>query len=136
MVRQVNISEKKKVYASFLREQFNWPFHKIAIRCNISKSSVECICTQGMKCKPPKKRSGRLPVLSARDKGRILRKFKSMREQNPNINVGLVAMECELHQVSTRTLSRILNKSGLNMFGRGEKGFSLPETKKESCLCS
>ena len=58
------------------------------------------------------KRSGRPPVLSARDKGRFLRKFKSMREQNPNTNVGLVAMECELDQVSTRKLSRNLNKSG------------------------
>ena len=37
-----------------------------------------------------------------------------MREQNPNINVRLVAMECELHQVRARirTLSRILNQSG------------------------
>ena len=136
MVRQVNISEKKKAFATFLREQFNWPFHEIAIRCNISKSSVERIGKQGMKCKPLKKRSGRPPALSARDKGRFLRKFKSMREQNPNINVGLVAMECELHQLSTRALSTILNKSRFNMFGRGEKGFSLPETKKESCLCS
>ena len=76
------------------------------------------------------KRSSRPPILSTSDKGRFLRKFKSMREQNPNINVELVAMECELHQVNTRTLSRILNKSGFQCFGRGEKGFSLPETKK------
>ena len=55
---------------------------------------------------------GRPPVSSARDKSRFLRRFRSIREQNANINVALVAMECELHKVSTRTLSRILNKSG------------------------
>ena len=131
MARQVNISEKKKVYANFLREQFNWPFRKIAIRCNISKSSVERICKKGMKCKPPKKRSGRPPVLSARDNGRFLRKFKSMREQNPNINVGLVAMECELHQVSTRTLSRILNKSGFKYVRPRRKGILTARDKKK-----
>ena len=81
------------------------------------------------------KRSGRPPVLSARDKGRFLRKFKSMREQTPNINVGLVAMECELHQVSTGTLSRILNKYGFKYVRPRRKGIlTARDKKKESCL--
>ena len=84
-----------------------------------------------MKCKPPKKRSGRPPVVSARDMGCFLRKFKSMREQNPNINVGLFAMECELHQVSTRTLSRILNKSGFTYVRPRRKGILTARDKKK-----
>ena len=43
------------------------------------------VCKQGMECEPPKKRNGRPPILSARDKSRFIRKFKSMSEQNPNI---------------------------------------------------
>ena len=65
-----------------------------------------------MEGKAPTKRSGRPQSVSARDRGRFIRTFKSLREENPNITVGLVAMECELHQVSIRTLSRILNESG------------------------
>ena len=65
-----------------------------------------------MESKPPPKRSGRPPALGTRDRGRFLRKFKSMREENLNVKVGQVAMECELHQVSIRTLSRILRKLG------------------------
>ena len=109
---KVCISEKKKAYAIFLTEELNLPLSKIVGRCHISKSSVECICKQGMESKPPQKRSGRPPALRARDRGCFLRKCKSMREENPNAKVGQVAMECDLHQVSIRTLSRMVRKLG------------------------
>ena len=82
------------------------------------------------------KSSGKPPVLSARDKGYFLRNFKSTREQDPNINVGLVAMECELLQVSTRTLSRIVNQSGFKYVRPRRYGILTARDKKESCLCS
>ena len=78
----------------------------------VSKSSVECISKVGMECKLPKKRTGRPPILNRREKDRSLRKFTFMREENPNLKVGAIAMKCELHHVSTRRLSRLLNQSG------------------------
>ena len=83
-----------------------------------------------MECKAPTKRSGRPPILSARDRGRFIRKFKSLQEENPNITVGLVAMECELHQVSIRTLSRILNESGYKYVRPRRKGILTTSDKK------
>ena len=77
------------------------------------------------------KRSGRPPALSVRDKGRFLRKFKSMREQTSHINVGLVAMECELHHVSNRTLSRFLNKSGYKYVRPRRKGILTANDKRK-----
>ena len=65
-----------------------------------------------MGCTPAKTQSGRPPALSARDKVRFLRNSKSIGEQNLNANVGLAAMECELHQVSATSLSIIFNQSG------------------------
>ena len=131
MPGQVSISEKKKAFAVFLKEELNWSYRTIAARCKISKSSVERICKQGMECKAPTKRSGRPQILSARDRGRFLRKFKSLREENPNITVGLVAMECELHQVSIRTLSRILNESGYKYVRPRRKGILTASDKKK-----
>ena len=122
MPGQVSISEKKKAFAVFLKEELNWSYRTIAARCEISKFSVERICKHGMECKLPTKRSGRPQILSAFDRGRFLRKFKSSREENPSITVGLVAMECELHQVSIRTLSRILNESGYKYVRPRRKG--------------
>eukprot|EP00794_Sanderia_malayensis_P021470 gene21470-biopygen3678 len=40
--------------------------------------------------------SGRPEILSRRDKDRFLRKFKTMRESNPNVHVMDVAKECEI----------------------------------------
>ena len=131
MGEKVCISEKTKAYAIFLKEELNLPVRKIAERCHISKSSVAYICKQGMESKPPPKRSGRPPALSARDRGRFLRKFKSMREENPNVKVGQVAMECELHQVSIRTLSRILRKSGFRYVRPMRKGILTAKDKKQ-----
>ena len=113
MAREVKITEKKKAFVTLLRQECNLSYREIATRCKISKSSVERFCKQGMEYQPPKKRSGRPPALSRRDKDRFLRKFRSMREQDPNVKVGIIKMECDLHQVSNRTLSRYLNQSGL-----------------------
>ena len=121
MPGQVSISEKKKAFTVFLKEELNWSYRTIAARCKISKSSVERICKQGMECKAPTKRSGRPQILSARDRGR---------EENPNITVGLVAMEFELHQVSIRTLSRILNESGYKYVLLRRKGILTASDKK------
>ena len=77
MPGQVSISEKKKAFAVFLKEELNWSYCTIAARCK-TKSSVERICKQGMECKAPAKRSGRPQILSASDRGHFLRKFKSL----------------------------------------------------------
>ena len=57
-----------------------------------------------------------------------------MREQNPTINVGLVALECELHQVSTRTLSKILNKSEFKYVCLKRKRILTARDKKRELL--
>ena len=57
-----------------------------------------------------------------------------MREQNPNTNVRLVAMDCELHQVSTRMLSRILNQSAFKYVRLRRKGILTASDKRRELL--
>ena len=87
MPGQVGISEKKKAFAVFLKEELNWSYRTIAARCKISKSSEERIFKQGMEGKAPTKRSGRPPILSARDRGRFIRKFKSFGPKTRKISL-------------------------------------------------
>ena len=85
----------------------------------------------GMECKLPKKRSGRPPILNRREKDRFLRKFKCMREQNPNVMVGAIAMECELHHASTKMLCRFLNQSGYKYVRPRRKGILTASDKRK-----
>ena len=57
-----------------------------------------------------------------------------MREQDPGVKVGIIKMECDLHQVSNRTLSRYLNQSGLKYILPRRKVFSRPMTKERGFL--
>lgn len=131
MVKDIKITEKKKAYITLLREESKLSYRKIASRCKISKSSVERICKQGMEFKPPKPRTGRPQLLSPREKARFLRKFKCMRARNPNVNVQDIARECELSNVSSRTLSRLLNKSGYKYIRPRRKGVLTAKDKKK-----
>ena len=54
-----------------------------------------------------------------------------MREQSPNFTVGAVAMECELHQASTRTLSRLLSQSGHKYVQPRRKGILMATEKRK-----
>ena len=77
-----------------------------------------------------KKRSSRPPLFSVRNKSHSLRKLKSMREQNPNVKVGSVEMECELHQVIIRTLYSFFCKSGLKYIRLWKQGILTPKDKR------
>ena len=57
-----------------------------------------------------------------------------MREEKSNVTVGQVAMECELHQVSIRTLSRILRKLGFTYVRPMRKGILTAKDKKGELL--
>eukprot|EP00794_Sanderia_malayensis_P006746 gene6746-biopygen5524 len=81
------------------RQESKLSYREIARRCKISKSSVERICKEGLEEKVHKKRSGRPEILSRRDKDRFLRKFKTMRESNPNVHVMEVAKECDITEI-------------------------------------
>ena len=90
MANDKKITEQKKAYVTLLHQEFKFSYRQIATRCKISKSGVERICKVGMEWKPPKRKSGRPPILTRRDKDRFLRKFKSIREQNLNVTVAAI----------------------------------------------
>ena len=131
MAKYGKITDYKKAYVTLLRQEGKLSLRQIATLCNISKSSVERISKLGMECKLPKKRTGRPPILNRREKDRFLRKFKCMREQNPNLTVGAIAMECELHHVSNKTLCRLLNQSGYKYVRPRRKGILTASDKRK-----
>ena len=131
MAKQVKITEKKKAFVMLLREESKLSYREIAARCKISKSSVERICKQGLQFKLPKQRTGRPQLLSPREKGRFLRKFKCMRESNPNVHVHEIARECDLTVVSRKTLSRILNQAGYKYIRPRRKGILTANDKRK-----
>eukprot|EP00794_Sanderia_malayensis_P010359 gene10359-biopygen8500 len=131
MSKQVVISERKKAYVYLLRQESKLSYREIARRCKISKSSVERICKEGLDEKVPKKRSGRPEILSRRDKDRFLRKFKTMRESNPNVHVMDVAKECEITEVSKKTLCQVFTNSGYQYIRPRRKGLLTLKDKKK-----
>ena len=54
-----------------------------------------------------------------------------MRELNRNVTVSLIKMECELHQVSNRTLSRYLNQSSFKYIRPRRKGILTANDKRK-----
>eukprot|EP00794_Sanderia_malayensis_P001997 gene1997-biopygen1816 len=136
MSKQVVISERKKAYVYLLRQESKLSYREIARRCKISKSSMERICKEGSEVKVPKKRSGRAEILSRRDKDPFLRKFKTMRESNPNVHVMDVAKECEITEVSKKTLCRVFTNSGYQYIRPRRKGLLTLKDKKKRVACA
>ena len=97
-------------------------YREIARRCNISPSSAVRICHEGFGNRKNKKRMGRPPLMSRKDKGRFIRTFKKMRDENPTVKIIDVAKECEITNVSYRTLVRTVNDAGYRWLKPRRKG--------------
>ena len=63
--------------------------------------------------------------MSRKDKARFTRTFQKMRGENPSVRVMGVAKECEIRNVSYRTLVRTLNDAGYQQL-----------TSRRKCLLS
>ena len=130
MVFHRKIDSKKRAYINYLRLVASMSYRKIAGICGISPSSVVRICREGFEVKPKQKRSGRPAIMSHRERDRFLRKFRSMREDNPNLTVMEIAKECEMSHVSYRTLVRTLNNAGYRCLRPRRKGILSAKDKK------
>ena len=53
--RQGNILEKYRAVATFLPEELNWSYRKIATRCNISKLASSAFASKVLSANRPKK---------------------------------------------------------------------------------
>lgn len=131
MVFHKKIDSKKRAYIHYLRSVASMSYRKIAGICGISPSSVVRICREGFKVKAKKKRSGRPVVMNQRERDRFLRKFRSMREKNPNLTVMEIAKECDISHVSYRTLVRTLNNAGYRCLRPRRKGILSAKDKKK-----
>ena len=69
-----------------------------------------------------KKKTGRPPIMSRRDKKRFIRTFQKLRNENPNVTVLDVAKECRVVNVSYRTLVRVMNENGYKSLRPRQKG--------------
>ena len=104
------ISTKTRAYACYLRTEGPLSYGEISKTCSLSVSSALRICKEGTDAQGHKKRTGRPPIMSRRDKKRFIRTFQKLRNDIPNATVLDVAKECRVVNVSYRTLVRVGNE--------------------------
>ena len=131
MVFHRRISAKVRAYIGYLRRESSLSYREIARRCNISPSSAVRICHEGFLNRNSKKRTGRPPLMSRKDKGRFIRTFHKMRDENPNVKITDVAKECEIKNVSYRTLIRTLNVAGYRWLKSRRRGLLSVDDRKQ-----
>ena len=68
--------------------------------------------------------------MSRKDKGRFIRTFQKMRDENPNVKITDVAKECEITNVSYRNLIHTLNDAGYRWLKFRRKGLLSADDRK------
>jgi len=130
MVFHSKISTRTRAYVCYLRKEGSLSYQEISKKCNISVSSAVRICKETTKTKEQKKRTGRPPIMSRRDKKRFIRTFQKLRNENPNVTVVDVAKECRIVNVSDRTLVRVMNENGHKSLRPMQKGLLSVKDRK------
>ena len=74
---------------------------------------------------------GRPRIFTDGDRSRFLRKFLTMRQENPNVTVLEVGKEARMSHVSCRTLIRALNDVNYNRLTARRKGVLSVEDRKK-----
>ena len=127
MVFTGTISPEKRALGVFLRTERNASFREIALKCGISKSSAQRLCTN-ISC-PRKERAqvqkkGRPRKVCERDMRVIIRTLKRLRETNVNFTVKQLVHESgvDFTGASERTFSRRLNEKGYKFLVARKKG--------------
>ena len=137
MVFRKKIADKTRAYIYFLRTEGQLSLRDISKRCQVSASSVLRICKEGMVTKDEGKTNGmivklgRPRIFTDRDRSRFLRKFLTMRQENPNVTVLEVGREAGMSHVSYRTLIRALNDANYYRLTARRKGVLSVEDRKK-----
>ena len=124
MVFHARINTKLRAYICYLRRESYLSYREVARRCGISPSSAVGIRWEGFSSQLTKKRRGRPPLMTKKVKARFIRKFRKMRDENPNVRVEDVSKDCEITSISYRTFIRTLNDAGYH-FLRSRKNCML-----------
>ena len=130
MVFRGKISTKTRAYACYLRSEGSLSYREISKKCSISVSSAVRICKERTEAQEHKKKPGRPPIMSRRDKKQCIRTFQKLRNENPNVTVLDVAKECRVVNVSYRTLVRVMNENGYKSLRPRQKGLLSSKDRK------
>lgn len=126
MVYTGPISPEKYAYARLLLEVRGWSIRKIVKKVRISKSSVYRLKQRdiGETRRSAKRKGGRPPKLSKRDKRRILRCVEELRESYGYFTVEhlMEVAGISKQHVSSWTMRRFLNSEGIGYMNARQKG--------------
>ena len=125
MVYNGKISEKQKALAMYLKMKSGESYREIAQKCNISKSSAERICKNGINSDESiKPRAGRPTKIDNRSSRILLRSLKKRRNTGVNFDVKSLVRESglSLQLASRRTFLRHLNLMGYRFLQARKKG--------------
>ena len=114
----------------YWRSEGSVSYREISTKCTISVSSAVRICKERTKVQEHKKKTGRPPIMSRRDKKRFIRTFQKLRNEYPNVTVLDVAKECRVVNVSYRTLVRVMNENGYKSLRPRQKGLLSSKDRK------
>ena len=131
MVFHQRLSAKVRAYIGYLQRESSLSYWEITPLCNISPSSAVQICHEGFRNQNSKKRMGQPPLMSRKDKGRLIRTCQKMRDDNPNVKIIDVAKECEIKNVSYRTLIRTINDARYRWLKSRRQGLLSANDRKQ-----
>jgi transposase len=138
MVYTGKISPEKYAYARLLLEERGWSIRQVAKKVGISKSSVQRLKHRdiGKTRRSAKRKGGRPPKLSNRDKRRILRCVEELRELHGYFTVEHLMEVAGISrmQVSSWTVRRFLNSKGIYYMNARQKGLLNQEDMRKRVL--
>lgn len=125
------LTAEQRALVLLLKNEFNYSYRKIAMKTNMSKSSVLRVVKQGErrneqipKGQITKRKRGPRQLLTERDKRKLKRAIMTLREKNPNFTV-MEVVQCSgvsVNAASYRTFLRHIKKMGYGYYQSRKKG--------------
>ena len=127
MAKRNCLTAEQRALALLLRRELNYSYREIALKTNMSKTSVQRVVKEGfatIKKKKLKSYQGPRKALTKRDERKLKRAIMQLRERSPNFTVMEVVQRSGISPtiVTYRTFLRFVKRLGYGFFHSRKKG--------------
>ena len=126
MKKSCTITAEQRALALLLRRECKYSYRKIAIKTNMSKTSVQRVIKEGVNRNKEKVKCyrGRRKLLTSRDERKLKRAIMQLRENSPNFTVMEVVQRSGISatKATYRTFVRYVKRLGYGFFQSRKKG--------------
>ena len=127
MAKRNCLTAEQRALALLLRRELNYSYRELALKTNMSKTSVQRVVKEGfatIKKKKLKSYQGPRKALTKRDERKLKRAIMQLRERSPNFTVMEVVQRSGISPtiVTYRTFLRFVKRLGYGFFHSRKKG--------------